>query len=115
MAVVAHPAPEWDLSWLVIPTEEVATLGSLPAARDLAAALSWVVRLYEPLLGGVPAYAVVVRAGHLVGHLHVEVSPKSRVNVPGGFESATGFAVATRDPFEAARRVRAMAADGILA
>ena len=61
VAVMAHPAPERDLTWLVAPTEELATLGSLPAPADLAAAVSWAVRLYEPLLGGVPAYVVATR------------------------------------------------------
>jgi galactose-1-phosphate uridylyltransferase len=115
VAVMAHPAPERDLTWVIAPTEDVPTLGSLASPADLAAALSWAVRLYEPLLGGVPAYTLVVRTGPLVGHLHVEVVPRSRVNVPGGFESATGFAVATRDPLETAATVRALAAAGAAA
>jgi hypothetical protein len=112
VAVMAHPTPERDLTWLVAPIEEVSSLGALPALADLAAAVSWAVRSYEPLLGGVPAYVAAVRTGPSVGHLHVEVSPRSRVNVPGGFESATGFSVAARDPVETAALVRRLMADG---
>jgi hypothetical protein len=54
----------------------------------------------------VPAYVVAVRTGKLVGHLHAEVVPRSHVNVAGGFEEATGFTVATRDPRAVARLLR---------
>jgi galactose-1-phosphate uridylyltransferase len=105
VAVAVHPAPARDLTLVVAPVDDVALLGQVDTV-DFSRALSWAVRSWEALLGGVPAYVVAVRTGKLVGHLHAEVVPRSHVNVPGGFEEATGFTVATRDPRVVARLLR---------
>lgn len=106
VAVAVHPAPTRNLTFVVAPVQEVPDLSSLEASREFASALSWAVRRYESLLGGVPAYVIALRAGDLVGHLHAEVVPRSYVNVPGGFEETTGFAVTTRDPRAVAASLR---------
>jgi diadenosine tetraphosphate (Ap4A) HIT family hydrolase len=41
------------------------------------------------MFGEVPAYNVAVRTGEAVGHLHAEIIPKTRTNVPAGFEETT--------------------------
>jgi galactose-1-phosphate uridylyltransferase len=105
VAVAVHPAPSRNLTLVVAPLEERTHLAELEVA-DFAAALSWAVRRYETLLGGVPAYVVAVRAGDLVGHLHAEVVPRSNVNIPGGFEETTGLAVSTQDPRAVARSLQ---------
>lgn len=104
--VAVHPAPSRNLTFVIASEEEVPRLSDLPDLRAFAEALSWTVRRYESLLGGVPAYVVALRSGDAVGHLHAEVVPRSLVNVPGGFEETTGFVVTTRDPHEVARQVR---------
>ncbi|GAB4242358.1 MAG: hypothetical protein Kow00129_00820 [Thermoleophilia bacterium] len=104
--VCVHPAPVRNYSLVVAPEREVADLASLEDRRRFAAALSWAIRAYEILLGGVPAYVVALRTGDSVGHLHAEVVPRSLVNVPGGFEETTGFVVTTKDPREVAERLR---------
>jgi galactose-1-phosphate uridylyltransferase len=106
VAVAVHPAPSRNLTLVVAPLEPVPFLADLPSTRDLAAALAWAVRRYEVMLGGVPAYVVAVRTGEQVGHLHAEVVPRSYVNVPGGFEETTGFAVTTREPRQVAVTIR---------
>lgn len=106
MAIVVHPAPARDLTLLVIPDYEVAFLEELEDTADFAAALQRAVGMYELLLGGLPAYVLGVRTGTLVGHLHAQIVPRSGVNVPAGFEEITGFAVATRDPYQVAAVLR---------
>ncbi len=112
MAVVVHPAPARDLTLLVIPEYEAASLEELEAPADFAAALQHAVRMYEILLGGLPAYVLGVRTGAQVGHLHAEIVPRSGVNVPAGFEETTGFAVATRDPYQVAAVLRERLGEG---
>lgn len=106
MAIVVHPAPARDLTLLVIPEYEATSLEELEDTADFAVALQHAVRMYELLLGGLPAYVLGVRTGTLVGHLHAEIVPRSGVNVPAGFEETTGFAVATRDPYQVAAVLR---------
>jgi galactose-1-phosphate uridylyltransferase len=106
IVVAVHPAPTRNLTFVVAPREEVADLAQLPSVADFATALSWAVRRYEQILGGVPAYVIAVRTGEEVGHLHAEVVPRSNVNVPGGFEETTGFVVTTRDPQAVAAGLR---------
>jgi len=96
--VAAHPAPEREYTWLVLPRDHLAWLDDLPSLEQFAAGLTAAARLYERLLGGVPAYVLVVRSGEEAGHLHAEIVPRAGVNVPGGFEQATGLFVVSRDP-----------------
>jgi hypothetical protein len=106
MAVVVHPAPTRDLTLLVVPEYEAGTLEELEGLGELADALTRALRMYEVLLGGLPAYVLALRTGLQVGHLHAEIVPRSGVNVPAGFEEATGFSLATRDPYAVAAVLR---------
>lgn len=106
--VVMHPAPARNLSFLVAPREEKSVLRNLSSLREMAAGIQWAVRAWEHLLGGVPAYNVALRTGKSVGHLHAEVVPRSHVNIPAGFEAASGFRVASADPYQEAERLRGL-------
>ena len=105
-AIIVHPAPARDLTLLVVPEYEAAALEDLENLGELAAALGRAVRMYEVLLGGLPAYVAGLRSGGHVGHLHLEIVPRSGVNVPAGFEETTGFSLTTRDPYAVAAVLR---------
>jgi galactose-1-phosphate uridylyltransferase len=107
VSVCAHPAPDTECTLLVTPMEHVGNLTDLSSPADMSRALSAAVGAFEHALGTVPPYNVAVRAGVGVGHLHAEVIPRRGVPVAGGFEKATGFAVATRAPAEVAATIRA--------
>jgi len=106
--IFMHPAPARNLSMLLAPRRETARLRDLDDPGAFARAIQWAVRAYERLLGGVPAYNVVVRTGSSVGHLHAEVIPRSYVNIPAGFEGASGFRVVSADPHVEAERLRGL-------
>lgn len=90
----AHPAPARNYSVIVTvePGERCpARLSDLSELerRTFADALRLATQIYRQMFGEVPAYNVAVRTGEAVGHLHAEIIPKTRTNVPAGFEETT--------------------------
>ena len=91
----AHPAPARNYSMLVTVQQPDGTCTaqmsdlSAPTRRAFADALRLAAQIYRQIFGEVPAYNIAVRTGQPVGHLHAEIIPKTRTNVPAGFEDAT--------------------------
>lgn len=90
-----HPAPARNYSLLVSVMNEDGTcpakLSDLSDAtrRTFAGALRLAIQVYRQMFGEIPAYNVAVRSGDSIGHLHAEIIPKTRTNVPAGFEDTT--------------------------
>jgi galactose-1-phosphate uridylyltransferase len=91
----AYPAPVRNFSFLIAVESDgskcPARISDLPenVRMDLAESFRMVIQTYRQMFGEIPAYNIAVRCGDEVGHLHAEVIPKTRTNIPAGFEDAT--------------------------
>jgi len=90
----AYPAPARNYSLLVSvqPEKETcpARISDLTdqVRKDFAEALKTAIQMYRQIFGEIPAYNIAVRTGDVIGHLHAEIIPKTRTNIPAGFEDA---------------------------
>ncbi len=92
--VGAYPAPARNYSMLVTLISEqgcTAKVSDLTSEnrRAFADGLKLAVQLYRQMFGETPAYNIAVRSSDAVGHLHAEIIPKTRTNIPAGFEDTT--------------------------
>jgi len=104
--VAVHPAPEYNLTLLVSPLDEVNYISDLESegVAGLADAISQSVNLLAKLMGSLPAYNILIRSG--VGHLYAEIVPRSGCNIHAGAEKTTGIIVATQNPADIATAIR---------
>ena len=95
LALLAHPAPEFNYTLLIIARARVERLAEADP-KEVAIVLDTALKALVRRLGDRPAYNVVAR-GLGAGHLHLEVVPRT-TNIKGGAEIAAGSATIDVDP-----------------
>jgi len=109
MVLCMHPAPLRNFGMLAMPRVNGDTcISDVNGLRnsDVADVLQRAISIYRRLLGRVPAYNISLRSGPEVGHLHIQVVPKTETNILAGYEDLTNKIVITQDPVETAETLR---------
>ena len=115
MTLCMHPAPQRNFAMIAIPHRRADAGKSLKKKdkkcicklkdlrnSDVADILQRSVSIFRRLLGKVPAYNISVRCGPEVGHLHIQIIPKTETNILAGYEDLTERIIITQDPAETA-------------
>ncbi len=105
MRLYMHPAPLRNFSMLAMPRKCEPNIGGVRNS-DVADVLQRAIAIYRRFLGAIPAYNISLRCGPEVGHLHIQIVPKTETNVVAGYEDLTNKIIITQDPAETARLLR---------
>jgi galactose-1-phosphate uridylyltransferase len=103
--VAVHPAPARNHSLLIAPRRCSPFLREV-SKEAFADALRRSLVATTLLTGVVPGYNMAIRCGKPVGHLHVELVPKTETNIPAGFEEATGIVLITEPPLKVSQLLK---------
>jgi galactose-1-phosphate uridylyltransferase len=111
ISLCMHPAPLRNFAMIAIPyrrgdedrcsdKKESGCSYKIKDLRnsDVADVLQRSISIYRRLMGKVPAYNISVRCGPEVGHLHIQIVPKTETNILAGYEDITRQIIITQDP-----------------
>lgn len=101
MVLCMHPAPLRNFAMIALPLPQKGNCPSKIADlknSDVADVLQRSISIYRRLMGKIPAYNISVRCGPEVGHLHIQIVPKTETNILAGYEDITRQIIITQDP-----------------
>ncbi len=109
MSLCMHPAPLRNFAMIAIP---IKLANACPSRinelknSDVADVLQRSISIYRRVMGKIPAYNISVRSGPEIGHLHIQIVPKTETNILAGYEDITRQIIITQDPVETADLLR---------
>jgi galactose-1-phosphate uridylyltransferase len=109
MVLCMHPAPLRNFAMIALPLPQNNNCPSKISElknSDVADVLQRSISIYRRLMGKIPAYNISVRCGPEVGHLHIQIVPKTETNILAGYEDITRQIIITQDPEDTADILR---------